>query len=103
MRRTAKSTSHKLSADSQRLATFAQAIVQAASRLEERAWERNLDALLQKLLKGAHQDAIDAALDHLFKVESGAYDALMESVEAASESCIMLHDGIQYDVLLIAA
>lgn len=103
MRRTAKSAPHKLSADSQRLATFAQAIVQAASRLEERAWERSLDTLLQKLLKGAHQDTIDAALDHLFKVESGAYDALMESVEAASESCVMSHEGIQYDALLIAA
>lgn len=77
--------------------------MQAASRLEERAWERALDAQLQKLLKGSHQDAIDAALDQLFKVESGAYDALMESVEAASESCVVTHDGVQYEALLIAA
>jgi hypothetical protein len=103
MRRTSKSTSQKLSVDSQRVVTFAQAIVQSASRLEERAWERNLDVLLQKLLKASHQDAIDTALDHLFKIESGAYDALMESVEAASESCVVAYDGIRYDALLIAA
>jgi Protein of unknown function (DUF2863) len=103
MRRPSKSSSQKLPADSQRLATFAQAIVQAASRVEERAWERNLDTLLQKLLKNGHQDTIDAALDHLFNVESGAYDALMESAEAAGESCIVELDGVRYDALLIAA
>src|SRR5690606_29058624 len=84
MRRSFKKNSgSKLSADSQRLTTFSQAIDQAASRLEERYWEDQLDALLHKLLRNHHQDAIDAALDHLFKQESGAYDALMESVEAA--------------------
>lgn len=103
MRRSFKKNSgSKLSADSQRLTTFSQAIDQAASRLEERYWEDQLDALLHKLLRNHHQDAIDAALDHLFKQESGAYDALMESVEAAAESCTIEHEGTQYDVLLIA-
>ncbi|GGI52979.1 DUF2863 family protein [Oxalicibacterium solurbis] len=103
MRRPSKKNSgSKLSADSQRLTTFSQAIDQAASRLEERYWENQLDALLHKLLRNQHQDAIDAALDNLFKQESGAYDALMESVEAAAESCTIEHDDTQYDVLLIA-
>lgn len=102
MRRPSKNTVHKLSPDSQRLATLAQAIIQASSRLEERNWERQLDLLLRKLLKAHHQDAIDAALDHLFKLESGAYDALMECAEAASESCQIEQDGISYDALLIA-
>lgn len=103
MRRHSKNPSQKLPVECQRIATFAQAIAQSASRLEERAWERSLDVLLQKLLKSGHQDAIDAALDHLFTVESGAFDALMESVEAASESCNAESDGIRYDALLIAA
>ncbi|WP_076591530.1 DUF2863 family protein [Herminiimonas arsenitoxidans] len=102
MRRPSKNTSQKLSADSQRLATLAQAIIQAASRLEERNWERQLDTLLRKLLKNDHQDTIDAALDHLFKQESAAYDALMECAEAASESCQIEQDGVLYDALLIA-
>ncbi len=103
MRRPSQSSPQKLSADSQRLVTFAQAIVQAGSRLEERAWEHNLDALLQKLLKNDHQNTVDAALDNLFKVESGAYDVLMESIEAVSESCVIEHEGARYDALLIAA
>lgn len=102
MRRPSKNNNHKLSADSQRLATLAQAIIQAASRLEERNWERQLDTLLRKLLKGNHQDVVDAALDHLFKLESAAYDALMECAEAASESCQVEQDGISHDALLVA-
>lgn len=102
MRRPNKGSSTRLSADSQRLVVYAQAVVLAASRLEERAWERNLDALAQKLLKSGNQDNIDAALDELFKIQSGAYDALMESLEAGSESCRIEHQGVPYDALLIA-
>lgn len=97
-----KNPGSKLSADSQRLVTFAQAIAQASSRLEERYWENQLDVLLYKMLRNQHQDAIETALDQLFRQESSAYDALMESVEAASESCTIEHEGAQYDTLLIA-
>jgi hypothetical protein len=103
MRRPSKRFSRKLSSDSQRLVTFAQAVMDAASRLEERAWEAELDKLLIKLLKNDHQEMIDAALDHTFKSQSGAYDALMESVEAVSESVCVEHDGKRHNALLIAA
>jgi len=103
MRRPSKSASPKLSADSQRLAALAQATIQAASRLEERSWERSLDAAVHKLLKANHQDAIDHTLDHLFASDLNAYDALMESAEAVSESCSIEHEGANYDALLIAA
>lgn len=103
MRRFSKSSSNRLSGDSQRLVALAQGKTQAASRLEERSWEGCVDALLHKLLKSGHQDTIDAALEHLFKTDLPAYDTLMESVEASSESCMIEHDGVQYDVLLIAA
>ena len=103
MRRPNKGSSGKLSADSQRLVSYAQAVAQAASRLEERNWEKLLDALVQKLLKNNHQDAADAALDELFKQASGAYDVLIETLEANSESCRIEHEGKSYDALLIAA
>jgi len=102
MRRPLKSSSAKLSAESQRLVVYSQALVQAASRLEERHWEHILDAHIQKLLKGNHQDAIEGALDELFKQQTGAYDALMEALEAGSESCRIEHEGADYDTLLIA-
>jgi hypothetical protein len=107
MRRPSKDPSHKLSAESQRLSSIAQAIVQAASRVEERSWERQLDTQLQKLLKTNHQDSIDAALNALFKEDLGAYDVLMDSVEAVSESSTMVEqkDGVEttWQTLLVAA
>jgi len=103
MRRPSKFFPNKLSADSQRLISLAQETAKATSRLEKRVWENNMDAIAQKLLKGKRQDSIDAALDQLFKTEINAYDALLQTVEAASESCTIEHEGEQYDVLLIAA
>jgi len=102
MRRFSKSSPNKLSSDSQRLALLAQGMTQAASRLEERIWEQSLDALIYKTLKGGHQSTLDAALEHLFKTDLGAYDALLETVEAGSESCSLEHGSVSYHALLIA-
>jgi hypothetical protein len=106
MRRSSKD-SPKLSAESQRLVSISQAIVQAASRLEERTWERNLDTQLQKLLKTNHQESIDAALNVLFKGDLAVYDVLMDGVEAVSESSTMTEqvDGAElgWQALLVAA
>lgn len=103
MRRLRKGSSPRLIADSQRLVMFSQALMQAGSRLEERAWERDLDALVLRLLKNDHQQAIDAALDQLFDSQSDAYDVLMEAVESGSESCVLnAGNGDRYDALLVA-
>jgi hypothetical protein len=107
MRRPSKDSIHKPSAESQRLISISQAIVQAASRIEERSWERQLDVHLQKLLKSGHQDTIDSTLNVLFKDDLNAYDTLMEGVEAVSESSLMVEklDTVEtsHQALLIAA
>ncbi len=103
MRRSFKGATSRLSADSQRMIALCKALIQASSRVEERAWERDLDALLHKALRLGHQADIDAALDQLFKTRSEAYEVLMDGVEAGSESCIVEHDGKQFQALLIAA
>ncbi|GAB3460888.1 DUF2863 family protein [Massilia terrae] len=107
MRRPSKDSSHKLSTESQRLSSIAQAVVQAASRVEERAWERQLDTHLQKLLKTNHQESIDAALNALFKDDLAGYDVLMDGVEAVSESSTMVEEAdgaeVTWQALLVAA
>ena len=103
MRRPSKNPSQKLSAESQRLVTLAQGVVMSGSRIEARSWENALDAQTHKLLKSHHQAGIDHALDHLFSIEPDGYDALMEAIEAGSESIFIEHDGKSYDALLIAA
>ncbi|MGZ3183802.1 MAG: DUF2863 family protein [Telluria sp.] len=107
MRRPSKDSSLKLSAEGQRVASLAQAIGQAASRVEERSLEAQLDQALQRLLKSGHQDTIDQVLNNLFRDDLNAYDVLMEGVEAVSESSFLveLEDGSEqrYQALLIAA
>ncbi|GIZ52573.1 hypothetical protein NCCP691_25870 [Noviherbaspirillum aridicola] len=85
------------------MVSAAQGMVQSASRVEERLWEHALDSLLHKTLKGSHQESLDAALDHLYRTDLAAYDALMEAIEAGSESCTVEHEGETWQVLLIAA
>jgi hypothetical protein len=106
MRRSSKD-SPKLSAESQRLVSLSHAIVQAASRVEERTWERNLDSQLQKLLKTNHQESIDSALNVLFKGDLAVYDVLMDCVEAVSESSTMTEQAnggeVTWQTLLVAA
>jgi hypothetical protein len=103
MRRPSKTPYRKLNADSQRLVSYAEGAMQASSRIEERVWESLLDTVLQKLFKAGQQDAVDAALEKTFKAPAGIYDALMEAVEANSESCEFMQDGVRYQGLLVAA
>ena len=102
MRRSPKNPIRKFSAESQRLASLAQSMVRASSRIETRAWETRLDSLLQKQLANNQQQAIDNALDHLFHTDLDAYDALLDSIEAISSSCTIEQDDKRYDALLIA-
>ena len=101
MRRPSK-TPRKFSSDSHRLTELAQALVLASSRMEQRAWEHDIDTHLNKLLKSHHQEPIDSALEQLFPDQADAYDALMDAVEACSESSVIEQNGIQYNTLLIA-
>ena len=102
MRRSPKNPIRKFSAESQRLASLAQSMVRASSRIETRAWETRLDSLLQKQLANNQQQAIDNALDHLFHTDLDAYDTLLDSIEAISSSCTIEEGDKRYDALLIA-
>jgi hypothetical protein len=103
MLRPSKDRTPKLSGDSQRLASLALALARAGSRLEERAWEHHVDALVDKMLKHDRQAAVEAVLDYLSGKNSSAYEALMESIEAVSSSCTIVQGEHCFDALLIAA
>ena len=81
---------------------MAQAIALASSRYEERAWERSMDTLIEKLLRTDHQNTLDSALDKLFPNDPIAYDVLMESIEAVSSSGTLEHGGQRYEAVLLA-
>ncbi|MDB5796798.1 MAG: hypothetical protein JWP36_700 [Paucimonas sp.] len=102
MRRPSKARSHKPSGESQRLIQLAQATLAAGSRIEERLWERQLDAALNKQMVTGHQQNIDSALDLLFQQDPAAYEALMDAAESTAESSSLQHEGKQFEALLVA-
>jgi hypothetical protein len=103
MRRSTQKTRNKLATDSVRVVNLAQAVAQASSRLEDMAWQEQLDTSVAKLLKHEHQDMLDAAADYLFEIDISAYEVLMETLESVSTSCRLEFEGKLFDALLIAA
>ena len=89
--------------NSQRLVTLATHVNASGSRLEDAFWERELDALLTKLLQAGNDNAVEAALDHLLGADAAAYDVLIDLCESSSESQVATLAGAEYDVLLLAA
>lgn len=102
MRHSSKKSPQKLSADSLRLMNFCRAVLHSGSRLEQQFWEQRMNQLVVKLLKNSHQPMLDTALNLLFTSDAGAYDVLMDCIEANAESATIEHEGVVYASLLIA-
>ena len=92
-----------MSRNSERLVALALRLNASGSRLEDAFWERELDALLTKLLRAGNDDAVEAALDHLLTTDAAAYDVLVDQCESMAESQVATVAGAEYDMLLLAA
>lgn len=103
MKRTPFSRRGGLTRDAETLVWLAQGLAGSGSRVEDRSWETRMDALIGRLLAAGNDDALNAALDQLYRDNARAYDALADLVEARAESGAMAIDGAEFDVLLIAA
>lgn len=62
-----------------------------------------MDMIVQKQLKAGRQEVLDAALGQLQQTEFLEFDTLLQAIEALSETCRYEHEGVWYEVLLIAA
>ena len=106
MKRTRSSRHARLTPRIETLVQLAEAYARSSSRLEDAAWERELDALIISLIEEHNEEGLNAALDHLHNGNSRAYDMLADMIEAHCE-CLSLRDhgdqGKEYDVQLIAA
>lgn len=103
MRRAPEKKPQKLHADGLKLANLSLAVAQSASRLEDIAWQAQLDTIVAKNLEHHHQSVIDAAAEHLFNTHPNAYEVLVETMESVSTSSRIEFKSVQYDVLLMAA
>lgn len=92
-----------LSADAERLVTCALGMANSGSRVEDRFWDRELAARLQRMLDNGHSQAIIEALERLNQTDPEAYGALIETVEENAESLVVEHAGRSWQVLLVVA
>lgn len=105
MKRTRFSRRSKQTPDTEELIRLATQLSLSGSRLEDRFWERRLAQAADRLLGNNDEQALNAALDHLYGVGGRAYDELADMVEACAESSHHLATGTAagFDVLLFAA
>jgi len=92
-----------LSPDAERLVTAALGLASSGSRVEDRFWEAQLAARLEKLLDSGHGQAVHDALERLEKTDGDAYGSLVEATEAAAEQAVLELDGQRYEALLMTA
>ena len=100
MKRNRLSSRKRISADATELGRLATGLADSGGKLEEVFWEKQLVELVEKLLQDSAEDDLNASLDRLFDSNAAAHDALADTVEACAESCVMTHQGRDYDILL---
>ncbi len=105
MKRSRYSRRTKQTPDTEELIRLATQLSLSGSRLEDLFWERRLALLADRLLGSNDEQALNAALDHLYGVGGRAYDELADMVEHCAESHHHAIAGTNaaQDVLLFAA
>ena len=100
MKRNRLSSRKRASADATELGRLALCLAESGGRLEDIFWEKQLTELVEKLLQSGAEDDLNAALDRLFDSHAAAHDALADTIESCAESCVLAHQGQDFDVLL---
>jgi len=103
MARSRSKSSSRLNRDAEKLVSLSLSLNGSGSRVEDRYWERELGAMLEKLMHGGQDATIEAALETLYQRNAGAYEILVEQAETLSESLTLQKDDVDHDVLLIVA
>jgi len=104
MKRSRFSRRTKQTPDTEELIKLATQLSLSGSRLEDVFWERKLALLVDRLLAANDEQALNAALDHLYGAGGRAYDELADMVESCAESHHhQIANSAGQDVLLFAA
>ncbi len=102
MPRTRSKAPPRFTRDAERLIALALGLNASGSLTEDRYWEAEMSQLVAKLLGNSNDAPIDAALDHLYANNLGAYDTLIELVENESESMVVMQGDLAWQALLVA-
>ncbi len=100
MPRTRSKSAPRLTRDAERLIALANGLHTSGSLTEDRFWESEMAALVEKLLENGNDAPLDAALDHLYQGNVGAYDVLIERIDGVSEA---LPEEVMEDLIVNGA
>lgn len=100
MKRNRLSSRKRISADATELGRLATGLAESGGKLEDAFWEKQLAELVDKLLQDGAEDDLNASLDRLFDSHAAAHDCLADAIESRAESCILTHQGQDFDILL---
>jgi len=100
MKRNRFSSRKRISTDAAELGRLATGLAESGGKLEDAFWETRLAELVGKLLHDSAEDDLNAALDRLFDTHAAAHDDLADMIESCAESCVLKHQGQDFDILL---
>lgn len=103
MKRPRFSARERLSREALELGRLANGLAQSGGKLEDAYWEDRLATAIDRLLQEGAEDDLNAALDRLFEAEPRAHDELADLIESRAESTRLVHEGKNWDILLVAA
>jgi hypothetical protein len=90
------------SRDAERLAWLARGLAESGSRVEDAFWEREIAALVDRLLENGNDDALNQALEQLYQATTRGYDELADLIESGVEGRAVASGEAPGQVLLIA-
>jgi hypothetical protein len=90
-----------LGQETEQLVRLATGLAQSGSRTEDRYWEQHLTATIDRVLGNNDEDALNAALDHLYGVDARAYEELADFIESRAENSMDARK--EREILLVAA
>ncbi len=100
MKRNRLSSRKRISTDATELGRLAIGLAESGGKLEDAFWEKQLSELVDKLLQDGAEDDLNASLDRLFDSHATAHDCLADIIESRAESCVLSHQGQDFDILL---
>ncbi len=103
MKRSRFGSRARLTREAEQLTLLATGLSHSGSRVEDRFWDDRLSAQLDRLLAAGNEDALNTALDHLYRANSRAYDELADTIEYCVEGGTATAAAETFDTLLIAA
>ncbi len=100
MKRNRLSSRKRISSDATEMGRLATGLAESGCNLERQFWAKQLASLVERILQDGGEEDLNAALDRLFDSHAAAHDCLADMIEGQAESCVMSHQGQEYDVLL---